>query len=560
MDRLRIAVCQIDTSVGDVDHNVDAILELLDRPEVADVDLLVLPELAVTGAPLRGLAGNRRLAELSRRGVERIAGRLADRVALVGFLDAGNDGAVRPAVAILADGRIAEIVRPEPSTTSQPAPLIRVRGVPVAVLTGVDLDDGRAVLRAAAAGAELVAVTASVPYAEGERARREERMVDLATEAGVAVAVANQVGAQDDLVFEGAGTIVDDSGEILGRSRSFVAETIVADVPVSTHVPGPGSDSGPGSDPDSIESALVAVGSTAPPPERDPVPSKIAEPLERHAELYRAIVTGTRGYLRKNGLDQVVIGLSGGIDSTLVAAIAVDAIGADAVHGVLMPSRFSSDHSVTDALELADNLGIETRTVPIEVGHAALRELLTPAFGHPPDGVADENVQSRLRGVILMALANEFGWIVLTTGNKSEDAVGYSTLYGDTVGGYAPLTDLYKTDVYGLSRWRNTVGGRTVIPERIIEKAPSAELRPDQRDDDSLPSYDVLDPLLHEHVEGGRSAAELVDAGHDPELVTRIVSLVAGAEFKRRQSPMGPRLSTASFGSDRRMPITNGFR
>ena len=283
-------------------------------------------------------------------------------------------------------------------------------------------------------------------------------------------------------------------------------------------------------------------------------------PLDPDEEVYRAIVLGTRDYLVKNGFTDVVIGLSGGIDSTLVAVVAVDAIGADHVHGVSMPSRFSSDHSRSDAQALAENLGIDFRTIAIEPAHVALLDMLAPSFGDRPADLAEENLQSRIRGVTLMALSNKLGWIVLSTGNKSEVAVGYATLYGDTVGGYSVLKDVYKTRVYDLCRWRNTQGPAPVIPEGVITKPPSAELRPDQRDDQSLPPYEVLDPILEGYIEHDRTVSELIAAGHDVDTVRRVARLVDGAEYKRRQSPVGVKVSTKAFGKDRRLPITNGYR
>jgi NAD+ synthase (glutamine-hydrolysing) len=285
-----------------------------------------------------------------------------------------------------------------------------------------------------------------------------------------------------------------------------------------------------------------------------------ADRLGTEAEVYQALLTGTRDYVRKNGFTDVVIGLSGGVDSSLVAVLAADALGADHVHGVSMPSRYSSEGASTDAAELAANLGIDYRTVPIEAAHATFLDLLAPCFAGLTPGLTEENLQSRIRGVILMALSNKLGWLVLTTGNKSEAAVGYSTLYGDTAGGFAVIKDVPKLLVYRLCAWRNEQGDTPVIPAAVLTKPPSAELRPDQRDDQSLPPYEVLDPVLLAYVEGDLTASELVDAGHDPELVRRIVRLVDLAEYKRRQTPPGVRVTPKAFGRDRRMPITNRYR
>ncbi len=286
----------------------------------------------------------------------------------------------------------------------------------------------------------------------------------------------------------------------------------------------------------------------------------VVEPLSRDAELYKALVLGTRDYCAKNGFTDVVIGLSGGIDSSIVAVIAADALGADHVHGVSMPSRYSSDHSKSDAALLADNLGVDYRTIAIEPAFAAYLEMLAPTFEGRPPGLTQENIQSRCRGQLLMALSNEFGWMVLTTGNKSEMAVGYFTIYGDSVGGYAVIKDVLKTEVYALCRYVNARAGREIIPEDVITKPPSAELRPDQRDDQSLPPYEVLDPILEAYVEDDRTAGEIVELGHDEAVVRRVTRLVDIAEYKRRQCPPGVRVTTKAFGRDRRMPITNGYR
>jgi NAD+ synthase (glutamine-hydrolysing) len=286
----------------------------------------------------------------------------------------------------------------------------------------------------------------------------------------------------------------------------------------------------------------------------------VVDHLAPAAELYEALVLGTRDYCAKNGFTDVVVGLSGGIDSTLVAVIAADALGAEHVHGVSMPSRYSSDHSKSDAALLAENLGLDFRTIPIEPAFAAFLEMLEPSFAGRPPGLTQENLQSRCRGQVLMALSNELGWMVLTTGNKSEMAVGYFTIYGDSVGGYAVIKDVLKTDVYALCRYVNERAGRELIPESVITKPPSAELRPDQRDDQSLPPYDVLDPILEAYVEDDRTAGEIVEMGHDEAVVRRVTRLVDIAEYKRRQCPPGVRVTTKAFGRDRRMPITNGYR
>jgi NAD+ synthase (glutamine-hydrolysing) len=350
---------------------------------------------------------------------------------------------------------------------------------------------------------------------------------------------------------------MDESGTVVAAAAAFTETTLVVDLAV----PPPGS-AAPGTVPPGTALPVVrisdatrassAVDSSLVPP--------LAPPLGEEAEVYQALVLGTRDYLGKNGFSDAVVGLSGGIDSSLVAAVAVDALGADHVHGLSMPSRYSSSGSRTDAAALAEALGIDLRTVAIEAAHSAFAGLLAPVLGAEPHGLTDENLQSRIRGVILMAVSNATGWIVLTTGNKSELATGYSTLYGDSAGGFAVIKDVPKTLVYRLCRHRNDVAGREIIPESVLVKAPSAELRPDQRDDQSLPSYDVLDPLLEALVVHDRPIRDVIDAGFDAELVARVASLVDRAEYKRRQSPPGIRITAKAFGKDRRMPITNRYR
>jgi NAD+ synthase (glutamine-hydrolysing) len=379
-----------------------------------------------------------------------------------------------------------------------------------------------------------------------------------AEDAHAAIVYVNQVGGQDELIFDGGSFVVDANGDLVTRLPQFEEAVAVLDLDVPatfrTRLLDPrGRAPVP-------QLPVEVVGNEGPAPmEGVPDIPPVHEPLPLAAEVYEALVLGTRDYVRKNGFTDVVIGLSGGIDSSLVTCIAVDALGPDHVHTVAMPSRFSSEHSRTDADALAENLGIDHHTVSIEPAHAAFREMLTPMCGEPA-GLTDENIQPRVRGTFLMALTNaNRGWLVLTTGNKSELAVGYSTLYGDTAGGFAVIRDVPKLLVYELCQHVNAVAGREVIPESVITKPPSAELRPDQRDDQSLPPYEELDPVLEAYVERDMTRAELVAAGFDEDVVLRITRLVDIAEYKRRQNPPGPRITPKAFGKDRRMPITNGY-
>jgi NAD+ synthase (glutamine-hydrolysing) len=414
--------------------------------------------------------------------------------------------------------------------------------------------DGGPVAHEGRAGADVVVNINASPYNRGRHNERLAMLRGRVAEAGCAVAYVNQVGGQDELVFDGDSLVVAADGTLLASGRQFEADLVLVDLPVGLHRPHAVTELLP-------RLVVTEPRSGARPALPEPAPRP---PLSDHAEVYAALVLGTHDYLAKNGFGEAVIGLSGGIDSSLVAAIAVDALGAERVHGVSMPSRYSSEGSVKDAEALAERLGIDLKVVPIEEAHVAFASMLSPVLGREPFGLTDENLQSRLRGVLLMAVSNAKDWIVLTTGNKSEMATGYSTLYGDSAGGFAVIKDVPKTLVYDLCRYRNTQavleGLPGPIPDSVLDKPPSAELRPDQRDDQSLPPYEELDPVLQGYVERDRTAADLVAEGFDPAVVDRVVRLVDNAEYKRRQSPPGVRITTKAFGKDRRMPITNHYR
>jgi NAD+ synthase (glutamine-hydrolysing) len=408
----------------------------------------------------------------------------------------------------------------------------------------------------AAGGAELNININGSPYHRDKVSSRERMLATRAADASCALVYVNQVGGQDELVFDGASMVFDADGNLLARAAQFTEEMLYVDIDVDSvyrkRLLDPrGRATG---------ELLPVVGiSDEPIRQTSPAEQRIAPVLESVAEVYEALVLATRDYVRKNHFTDVVIGLSGGIDSTIVACIAVDALGADHVHGVSMPSRYSSDGSKDDAKALADNLGIDYRTIAIEPAFASYLDMLAPSFeGRSPD-LTEENLQSRVRGMTLMALSNKFGWMVLTNGNKSEMAVGYFTIYGDSVGGYAVIKDVFKMSVYDLCRYYNGRAGREVIPEAVITKPPSAELRPDQRDDQTLPPYEVLDAILERYVEDDRTATEIVAAGFDEAVVRRIARLVDLSEYKRRQCPPGVRISVKAFGKDRRLPITSGY-
>jgi NAD+ synthase (glutamine-hydrolysing) len=584
MARLRIALGQIDTHVGDLDGNVDRVLGALRAAEAEGCDLVVLPELALTGYPPEDLLLKPGFVADNRAALDRVAAATTSCVAVVGFVDAERD--LHNAAAVCAFGEVRAVYRKRilpnyavfdeqryfAPGTERPS-LVSVRGVRVGVSICEDAFSPTGPIAAqAAGGAELVVNINASPYYADRLGERERMLATRAADASCALVYVNQVGGQDELVFDGASMVFDANGDLVARAPQFVETLLVCDLVVQPvfrkRLLDPrGRDVDTPLEVIAITSASTGPATPARPAPATPAPGQQAQPapiadlLSPTREVYEALVVGTRDYIRKNGFTDVVLGLSGGIDSSLVAVIAADAIGADHIHGVLMPSRYSSDHSVEDAQKLCAELGIEHRVIAIEPAHASLLEMLAPSFAGLEPDITEENLQSRIRGLVLMALSNKHrGWIVLTTGNKSEMAVGYSTLYGDTAGGFAVIKDVPKTLVYRLARERNDRAGRAVIPERVLSKPPSAELRPDQTDDQSLPPYEVLDPILAAYVEDDRTRGELVEMGFDPALVDRITRLVDVAEYKRRQSPPGVRVTPKAFGKDRRVPITNGYR
>jgi NAD+ synthase (glutamine-hydrolysing) len=409
------------------------------------------------------------------------------------------------------------------------------------------------ILEAAAGGADLVVNLNASPYYEGRLPERETMLATRAADASVPIVYANLVGGQDELVFDGASLVYNEQGHLIGRARQFVEDLLVVDVDVTPTFRKRQLD--PRGRVRAPQLNEIAVSDAH--PLDSPIAARIEPVFSRAREVYEALAVGTRDYVRKNGFTDVLISLSGGIDSSIVAAIAVDALGAEHVRGVLLPSRYSSGHSVTDAEQLAHNLGIATYTVPIEPAHRAFDEMLAPVFAGTAPNLAEENVQARIRGNVMMTMSNKFGWMVLTTGNKSEMATGYATLYGDMAGGFAVIKDVPKTLLYELCVDRNARAGRDLIPQSVIDKPPSAELAPGQLDADSLPPYDVLDPIIEGYVEEDLSVAELIARGHDAEIVQRVARMIDRNEYKRRQAAPGVRVSPKAFGKDRRLPITN---
>ena len=541
MPSLRVAACQLNPTVGAIDANVDAIIRSLHEAADNGAHLAVFGEIAVAGYPPEDLLLKVDFVRAVEAGLERVAAATASlpTAALVGAVQRGGEHAYNVA-AFCRGGRIEAVHRKRHlpnyavfdehrwfTPGSTPVPVVEVNGVRVGAVVCEDAWFAAGPLADAAdAGAELLVVINGSPYAGGRINDRLSILRARTAETQRPIFYVNQVGGQDELVFDGGSLLMRADGSVAARAPQFVEHQMILEV-----------------DPGAIQDG------------------PLAHELDQVDEVYAALVLGTRDYVDKNGFGEVVIGLSGGIDSSVVAAIAADALGPERVHGVAMPSRFSSPESEGDAKLLADNLGIDLRTIPIEPAHATLLDMLAPQFGDLPPGLAEENIQSRIRGVLLMALSNKLGWSpVLTTGNKSELAVGYSTLYGDTAGGFAVIRDVPKTLVFAIAHRYNEAAGTDRIPANVLSKPPSAELRPDQRDDQSLPPYDVLDAILEAYVEDDRSVASIAADGFDEDLVRRVADLVDRSEYKRRQSPLGPRVTSKAFGRDRRVPVTNQYR
>ncbi len=580
MPQLRIGLAQTNTTVGDLDGNAGRVLELARQAHADGAALLALPEMALTGYPVEDLALRTSFVVASEQAAAALAKRLADTglgelVVIVGFLDHSAEsanrvglpkGSPRDAAAVIHRGAIVTTSAKHhlpnygvfdefryflPGTT---LPVLTIAGVDVALAICEDLwQDGGPVAAVRAAGAGLLLTINASPYERDKDDTRLELCARRAREAGCALAYVNQVGGQDELVFDGDSMVVGPGGELLARAPQFEETlfTVDLDLPAATGHPNDTE----------IDGIRVDrhVLSAEPIPAYDARAPQISARLSDHAEIWAALVTGTRDYVRKTGQRKVYLGLSGGIDSTLTAAVACDAVGAENVIGISNPSRYSTDHSVTDTEDLAARTGLELRSVPIAPLVAAYLDAV------PVGGLAEENLQARVRAVVWMAMSNDDNpSIVLACGNKSELATGYSTLYGDAVGGYAPIKDIPKTLVWELARWRNAEAERrgetAPIPVHAIEKPPSAELRPGQLDTDSLPPYDVLDVVLAQYVDRDRSSAEIVADGFDRGLVERVIRMVDRAEYKRRQYPPGPKVSGKAFGRDRRLPIASRWQ
>jgi NAD+ synthase (glutamine-hydrolysing) len=577
MSCVRIGLAQMNATVGAIEANVQRIRAGLDAARSADVDIVAFPELSVCGYPPEDLLLKPAFIEANRAAIEELAPATTGLTAVIGFADRRFD--LFNAAAVLHDGQwlgtyhkqrlpnygvFDELRYFKPGRGEL---LVCVKGAWVGVSVCEDIWlPGGPVGRLARAGADIIVNINASPFHRGKWRDRHRMLATRASDNAVVIAYVNLVGGQDELVFDGNSVVFGPEGELLAEAAVFEEDLLVTDIELEqvfrARLHDPRRRHALRGEPRDVTRVFAGT------PERRPRASGAAHgrtpapPVihDDHAEVYAALVAGTRDYVLKNGFERVLLGLSGGIDSALVAAIAADALGPDRVTGVKLPSRYSSEGSLRDADALGDRLGIQLLELGIEPVFQAALEVLKPELaGREPD-VTEENLQSRARGMLLMALSNKFGWLLLTTGNKSELATGYATLYGDMAGGFAVIKDVPKTLVYELSRWRNTQPGGPVIPEASIDKVPSAELRPDQSDQDTLPPYPLLDAVLERYVEQDWSIEELVGAGYDEALVRRVVSLVDRAEYKRRQSAPGVKITPRAFGKDRRLPITSGFR
>jgi NAD+ synthase (glutamine-hydrolysing) len=565
MPRIRVAAAQLNVVVGDLEGNATRILEAYETAEAAGCDLVVFPELTVTGYPPEDLLLRPAFVAQAAEMLDKIAARTVRAAAVIGFPEPGRD--LHNAAAVCANGRVCGVYRKQllPNyavfdeqryfvAPREPLPLFNIAGAKVGISICEDAwSPVGPILAEAAGGAELIVNLNASPYYAQRLSERETMLATRAADASVPIVYANLVGGQDELVFDGASLVFDEQGVLVARAKQFQTDLLVVDVDVRPTFRRRQLD--PRGRVEALPLPEIHVSDRRPLDVR--VPARIEPTLSPVREVYEALVLGTRDYVRKNGFADVLIGLSGGIDSALVAAVAVDALGAEHVFGVLMPSRYSSEHSVSDATALAGTLGIKSFTVPIEPAHGAFEAMLAPMFDGTEPGLAEENVQARIRGNVLMTISNKFGWMVLTTGNKSEMATGYATLYGDMAGGFAVIKDVPKTLVYALCSDLNDRAGRDVIPRTVIEKPPSAELAPGQLDSDSLPPYDVLDPIIEGYVEDDLSVVELIARGHDADLTRRVARMIDRNEYKRRQAAPGVRVSPKAFGKDRRLPITN---
>jgi NAD+ synthase (glutamine-hydrolysing) len=576
MRTLRIGLCQINTTVGDIEGNTKKILGYVEKGKKMGADLLAFPEMAITGYPPEDLLLMPKFIEANLKAVRRIAKATSSITVLLGFVDKKED--IFNAAALLQNGKVVtsycKTFLPNYGVFDEDRYfkagtenfIFVLKSVPVGPSICEDLWYPGDPIRTQAlyGGAELIVNISSSPYHAGKTAFREKMISTRATDNVAIVAYCNLVGGQDELVFDGGSLIFDQKGELIARGKQFEEDLVFADLDMEAvfrmRLHDPRIRRERQSEEEKSLQKIELPEQSNPSKRKPPIPKRDNKPLDRFAEIYAALVLGTGDYIRKNGFQRVLIGLSGGIDSALTAAVAVDALGKKAVVGVAMPSQYSSRESLEDAKTLAKNLGIQIITIPITETFQAYLKTLAPAFKGRKPNVTEENIQARIRGNILMALSNKFGWLVLTTGNKSEMSVGYCTLYGDMAGGFAVLKDVPKTLVYELSTYKNKREGKAIIPKNVFSKPPSAELRPNQKDEDSLPPYPVLDPILQAYVEEDKGLEEIAKMGFKDGMIKEVIQMVDRNEYKRRQSPPGVKITHRALGKDRRLPVTNKYR
>ena len=576
MRKMRIGMSQINVTVGDFAGNTQKILGAIAEARSLGVDIITFPELAICGYPPEDLLFKPQFIEENLRCLEKVVEHTTGLTAIVGFVDAKED--IYNAAAIINDGKLVSVYhkiylpnygvfdenRYFQAGSECSVYVIAGVGVGVNICEDIWYEAGPAIAQAYA-GAEVIVNISASPYHADKRNSRERMLGTRASDNVAIVAYTNLVGGQDELVFDGNSMVINEKGELIARGKQFEEDLIITDLDVEAVFRTRLHD--PRWRKEAIllqeqhwQTARIVVYEAPSTTSKPALPERHSEVRGLPGEVYDALVLGTHDYILKNGFEKVVIGLSGGIDSSLVAAIAVDALGSTNVIGVSMPSRYSSSGSISDAELLARNLGIKHIDIPIEKMFQAYLDTLAEHFRDTKPNVTEENIQARIRGNILMALSNKFGWLVLTTGNKSEFATGYTTLYGDMAGGFAVIKDVPKTLVYQLAKYRNSTSNTEILPSSVINKAPSAELRPEQKDIDSLPSYDLLDPVLTAYVEEDRSVEQIMGAGFEEGVVKKAARLVDTSEYKRRQSPPGIKITPRAFGRDRRLPITNRFR
>jgi len=576
LHNIRFGIAQINSTVGDLSDNTRKMVEFIDRAKSLGVDLLTFPELAITGYPPEDLLLKPQFIKQNRESLDKMIEHSSGIAVVVGFVD--SDADIYNAAAVLYNKNLVGVYHkfylPNYGVfdenryfqAGKECPVFVIYGIGIGITICEDIwyETGPATVQASAGARLLVNISAS-PYHAGKGLSRERMLATRAADNVAIVAYNNLVGGQDELVFDGNSVIFNEKGEPIARGRQFEEDLVVADLDMESVFRSQLHDPRRRKETPWVKKELgritkFEVSNEGPVVTKPPLSLRQVERLSEIAEIYQALVLGVRDYVRKNGFEKVVIGLSGGVDSSLVATIAADALGAENVIGISMPSRYSSPGSKSDAEALARNLGIEFRVIPIERAFSSYSETLAEAFkGAQPDST-EENIQARIRGNILFALSNKFGWLVLACSNKSETATGYTTIYGDMAGGFIPLKDVPKTMVYKLAQYRNQQGEKEIIPAGVLTKAPSAELRPDQKDIDTLPPYDMLDPILKAYVEDDLAIDQIIAMGFDRDTVIRVARLVDRSEYKRRQAAPGIKITPRDFGRDRRLPITNRFR